>query len=79
MTEFTILKATKMQRVTGIGGIFFKTKYFLPSEKEFMVNYRVKELILQSGSLNIAARLLRDSPVIRLMIHSFIRRAPRDS
>lgn len=48
---------TNLKKVTGIGGIFFKckdpnkwspftesTKYFEPSTKEFMINYRVENL-----------------------------------
>jgi len=32
-----------MKRVTGIGGIFFKTND--PSKKDFMFNYRVENLV----------------------------------
>lgn len=42
-----------MKKVTGIGGIFFKsdTKYFEPSKKEFMINYRVDNLELLVAEL----------------------------
>ena len=35
-----------MERVEGIGGVFFKadTDYFDPSSKDFMINFRVRDL-----------------------------------